>query len=175
MWTPTAATVFSPLNISAPAQTRQCVGHWLLCLASLCVIFAPVPSINWKTCSFSWKKSGCALHSSMSQTTRTLKAPLMQRCSVTVVIKVFPFCFFTSHSERRTWTDGFRGIVKEVTGNWTNSVQMCTFTHSIQRDSTAHKSEKEGWNFSVLHHSRSMQFLIVKARQEKPQCRGSSC
>lgn len=46
MWRLSATTVFSLLNISALAQTPPCAWHWLLCLASLCAIFAPVPSVS---------------------------------------------------------------------------------------------------------------------------------
>lgn len=112
MWTLTATTVFSPLNISAPAQTLQCVWHWLLCLASLCVIFAPVTSINRKTCSFSWKTSAYELHSSMSQTSWALMAHLMQHYRMTAVVKVFPFCFFTSYSGPRTGQDDHMFVIQ---------------------------------------------------------------
>lgn len=104
MWTLTATTVFSPLNISAPAQTLQCVWHWLLCLAALCVIFAPVQSIKTLQL-FMGKKSAYELNSSMSQPTWALMAHLMQHYCVTAVIKVFSVCFFTSFNGPRTGQD----------------------------------------------------------------------
>lgn len=125
MWTLTATTVFSPLNISAPAQILQCVWHWLLCLASLCVIFAPVPSINRATYSFSWgKKSAYEPHSSMSQMTWALMAHLMQHYCVTAVVNVFPLFVVMT-----TWM-GFREILKE-SNQRLNKLQICTFKHSI--------------------------------------------
>lgn len=45
MWTPSATTVFSLLNISSLTQMPPCSWHWRLCFASWCAIFAPVPSI----------------------------------------------------------------------------------------------------------------------------------